>query len=143
MDKIYSRRRIKLPKLKPKKASKFKIWFSIFFFIFLIGIGNYIYISYPIFVASCQTAAASKANHIVSEEVENVMNYYTYSDLIKVDKDESGKVVFMQTNTALVNQLISKIIKNIQTRIDNSPTTMVYINYGSVSRDINIKKFWT
>ncbi len=102
--------------------------------VILVGaVVSFVMSSYPIFVASCKTAAGSKANHIVSEEVEKMMARYAYQDLVNLEKDEKGNVIFMQINTILMNQLVSQIVKNIQTRIDNSPTTMVYINYGSIS----------
>ena len=69
------------------------------------------------------------------------MNYYTYSDFIKIEKNEAGQVTLMQANTVLLNQIISKITNDIQTRIDQSPTTMVYINYGSVSGISILKNF--
>lgn len=47
----------------------------------------------------------------------------------------------MQANTVLLNQIISQITNNIQTRIDQTPTTMVYINYGSVSGIRLLKNF--
>ena len=146
MDKIYSRKRIKLPEFKkkiPHKKKKFRALISWGIFIIGICIIWFIAESYPIFVASCKTAAGSKAVKILNEEVENVMNYYTYNDLMKIEKDANGNVTLMNSNTILINQLVSKIANNIQTRIDNAPTTMVYINYGSVSRNNFFEKFWS
>lgn len=133
MDKIYSRTRIRFPKRKPKKINKIYAIFITVFLILLISIISFAIASYPIFVASCQTAAGSKANHIVNDEVEKIMQNYTYNDLIDIEKDENGAVVLMKSNTVLINQLTSKIVSNIQNSIDHTPTIMVYINYGSVS----------
>lgn len=133
MDKIYSRKRICFPKRKRKKINKLYGFLFFAIGILLIAIISFAVASYPIFVASCKTAASSKAIHIVNSEVENVMNGYTYNDLMDIEKDENGNVTLLKANTVLVNQMTAKIASNIQKRIDQSPTTMVYINYGSVS----------
>lgn len=133
MDKIYSRKRICFPKRKRKKIHKLYGFLFFTIGILLIGIISFAVASYPIFVASCKTAASSKAIHIVNSEVENVMNGYTYNNLMDIEKDENGDITLLKANTILVNQITAKIASNIQKRIDESPTTMVYINYGSVS----------
>lgn len=133
MDKIYSRKRICFPKRKRKRINKLYGFLFFIIGILLIGVISFVVASYPIFVASCKTAASSKAIHIVNSEVENVMNGYTYNDLMDIEKDENGNVTLLKANTVLVNQITAKIASNIQKRIDESPTTMVYINYGSVS----------
>lgn len=147
MDKIYSRKRIKIVKIKDiKKDKKHKVyWLKIlcFFIILLIIIDlcYFVYASYPIFKSSCETAAASRATTIMTDEVQKVMDGYQYTDLMKVEKDNDGNVRFMQANTVLINKIISKIIANIQQRLDNSPTAIVYINYGSVSGITVLKNF--
>ena len=141
MDKIYSRRRIKIPKMKLKKCDKVKCIFSFVLLIFNFACISFIIASYPIFVASCKTAAGSKANNIVSEEVKNVMNDYSYSDLIDIEKDVDGNVTLMKSNTILINKINSQIVSNIQREIDNTPRVMVYINYGSVSGISFLKVF--
>lgn len=133
MSKIYSRKRIQFPKKKHKPMNRINVFLLTIFLLILISIISFAIASYPIFVASCKTAAGSKANHIVSEEVEKIMKDYTYNDLIDIEKDGNGEVVLMKSNTVLINQLTSKMVTNIQNSIDHTPTIMVYINYGSVS----------
>lgn len=142
MDKIYSRKRIKIPKIKCRKVDKVRFFIVAIIFVIVVAIVSFIVSAYPIFIASCKTAAGSKANHIVNNEVSKVMNDYTYNDLIDIEKDSNGKVVLMKSNTVLINQITSKIISNIQTAIDTTPTIWVYINYGSVSRNKYIKNNW-
>lgn len=133
MDKIYSRKRIKIPKIKHKKINKLYILLFLFLFLILFSIGSFVYSAYPIFVASCKTAARSRAVHIVNDEVRNVMKDYNYHDLVDVEKDGNGDVVLMKYNTVLINEITSKITANIQGSIDRTPRVMVYINLGTVS----------
>lgn len=135
MDKIYSRRRIKIPKIKRKKTNKLSMILFIIIVIVIISIVSFLIASYPIFVASCKTAAGSKATHIVNDAVKNVMSNYTYNDLVDVEKDSNGDVVLMKYNTVLINKITSMISSNIQNSIDATPRIMVYMNYGSVSRN--------
>ena len=88
MDKIYSRPRIKFVKRKGKKL-KFRIKFIlILLFLFIVF---FIKASYPIFVASCENAAASVAINILNKEVNEVMIVYNYSDLVNLGKDDNRK----------------------------------------------------
>lgn len=146
MEKIYSRKRIKLPKIKHiKKDKKHKIYLInilcfLIIFIVICDVVYFLYASYPIFKASCETVAASRATNIMHDEVQNVMADYTYTDLMHVEKDNNGDVTFMQANTVLINKIISRIVSNIQARLDKSPTATVYINYGSISGITALKK---
>lgn len=138
MDKIYSRKRIQIPKLrrkKQKKIHKMRNLIGLLLLIILTASSLYLYQAYPIFIASCKTAASSRVTHIVNNEVRNVMAQYDYNDLIEVEKDSNGDVVLMQYNTILINQITSQIASNIQNAIDKTPRIMVYINFGSVSRN--------
>lgn len=143
MDKIYSRMRIKIPKIKQSKSSKTKFFIFIIFLSIFVIIVTFIFESYSIFIATCKSAAASKSNNIIMEEVSKVMSNYDYEDLINIEKDEKGNVSLIKANVVLINKITSEIEQNIQKRIDNSPTTMVYINYGTVSRYKYVKVFWT
>lgn len=138
IDKIYSRRRIRIPKIRKKglyqqkKWRKPKIILVGILLILLISIISFGISAYPILVASCKTAAGSRANHIVNEEVKNVMKDYAYHDLIDIEKDGDGDIVLLKANTMLINEVTSQIVQNIQTAIDHTPTIWVHINYGSV-----------
>ena len=131
MDKLYSRKRIKLPNFR--LINKFKLMLVIAFFIIIFILVSFIYSSYPIFKASCETAAASKSTNIMNEEVTKVMSEYSYSDLISIQKDKNEKIVLIEANVVPINEIVSKITSNIQKQIDNSPRTNVYINMGSVT----------
>lgn len=141
MDKIYSRPRINFFKLHKKR--KFKIKFGIFLIFcgLIIPIILFLHSAYPILIASCETAAGSKANEIITTEVMNVMDNYSYDELFFTQTQEESNIVLIQSNTILINKITNQIIGNIQKRIDNSPTTKVYINLGSVSGVTILRNF--
>ncbi len=132
-DKLYSRRRIRIQVPRIKKCNKVKLCLCMICLVMVIGIISCLYMAYPIFKASCETAASSTATNIVNNEVINIMKDYTYNDLVIVEKDVSGNVKLIQANIIPINQIISKTIANIQNKLDHTPRTMVFINMGSVT----------
>lgn len=147
VDKLYSRKRIELPKInrnkkeKKNKVSKVKLFIFLILFIMFCSFGSFIYFAFPIFKASCESAAGSVATNITNEAVLEVMKNYNYNDLMNIDKDLSGKINFINANVVNINNAISEIVSKIQKRIDKSPTTKVYINFGSVSGVSILKSF--
>ena len=87
MEKIYSRPKIKLPKFFGQPTRQ-KMWlfFWVLLVIAMVSFGKAVY---AIFVATCQTAAGSKANHMIHTEVAEIMQEYSYDDLITTEKDSS------------------------------------------------------
>ena len=130
-DKLYSRWRIKLPKLRELKSVKAIL--LIMFFSIMISVGMFLKSAYPVFKASCETAAASKGNKIINDEVLKVMQNYTYNDLITIDKDINGKISLIEANSVAINKITSEINSNIQKEFDKIPRITVFINMGNVS----------
>ena len=133
-DKLYSRRRIKLPNFnKLREISSFKIILLIMFFSIVILIIVFLRSAYPVLKATCETTAASKGNKIISDEVSKVMKEYSYNSLIRIEKDINGKISFIETDSVKMNEVISKIVSNIQKEFDKIPRINVYVNMGSIS----------
>lgn len=130
-DKLYSRWRIKFPNLR--ELNSVKAILLIMFFSILISIGMFLKSAYPVFKSSCETAASSKGNKIINDEVLKVMQNYTYNDLITIDKDINGKISLIEANSVAINQITSQINSNIQKEFDKIPRITVFINMGSVS----------
>lgn len=130
-DKLYSRWRIKLPKIRELNSVKSVL--LIMFFTCIISIVLFLKSAYPIFKSSCETAALSKGNKIINDEVLKVMQNYTYNDLITIDKDINGKISLIEANSTAINEITSMINSNIQREFDKIPRITVFINMGTVS----------
>ena len=74
MGNIYTRWRIKLPRLRDLKSVKAIMLIA--FFTILIVIGMFLRSAYPVLKSSCITAASSKGNKIINDEVFKVMQNY-------------------------------------------------------------------
>ena len=68
MDIIYSRRRIRFPKRKQGKFSQIKLLIFIVMVILVGAVVSFVMSSYPIFVASCKTAAGRSEERRVGKE---------------------------------------------------------------------------
>lgn len=130
-DKLYSRFKIKLPDLRGYKSIKAILLIALCSC--LISIGMFLKSAYPVFKSSCETAASSKGNKIINDEVYKVMKDYTYNDLIRIDKDINGKISLIEANSVAINEITSKINANIQREFDKIPRITVFINMGTVS----------
>lgn len=141
-DKLYSRRRIRLPNLKKlRELNSFKSVLLIMFFTIAISLAFFLKTAYPVFKATCETAAASKGNKIVNDEVHKVMKNYTYNSLIKIEKDVNGKISFIETDSVKINEVVTQIVSNIQKEFDKIPRIAVFVNMGSVSGISALEKY--
>lgn len=131
MGNIYTRWRIKLPRLRDLKSVKAIMLIA--FFTILIVIGMFLRSAYPVLKSSCITAASSKGNKIINDEVFKVMQNYTYNDLITIDKDINGRISLIEANSVKINEIITKINSNIQKEFDKIPRITVYLNMGTIS----------
>lgn len=141
-DKLYSRRRIKLINLKRiREIKSFKIILLIAFFSIVIVLAIFLKSSYPVFKATCETAASSKGITIINDEVNAVMKDYSYDDLINIEKDTQGKISLIKADVIKLNEIVTKIVANIQEEFDKIPRITVFINMGSVSGISMLKNF--
>lgn len=128
---LYSRKKIRLPNFR--ELNSIKALLLIMFATIIISIALFLKAAYPVFKASCETAASSKGVTIINEEVNKVMRNYSYDNLISVEKDQNGKISFIRADSIYINDIVTKIVSNIQKQFDGIPRISVFINMGSVS----------
>lgn len=136
---LYSRKKIRLPNFR--ELNSVKALLLIMFSTIIISIALFFKAAYPVFKASCETAASSKGVTIINEEVNKVMRNYSYDNLISVEKDQNGKIAFIKADSICINNIVTKIVSNIQKQFDGIPRISVFINMGSVSGISALKNF--
>ena len=121
MDKIFSRNRIKLPKLNKimynKNTGKLLTIIAILLIaiiVFKIAVNSTI----PIIDEQCRTMAKSIATKISNEQATKVMADYDYDDFCMVEKDEENNVKLITTNMITINKIISDIPILIQEELE-------------------------
>ena len=129
--KIYTRHRIKLPKITEDR-NKRKIIKILLILVISITIVRAVLLSInPIIEEKCKTVAKSIATKISNEQATLVMAKYTYEDLINVIKDENGNIKMIGTNIISVNEIISDIPIKIQEELEKSENNNFNIKLGS------------
>ena len=135
MHKIYSRNRIRLPRIiKTEKKYTNKIA-TIFFIIFIAIFSMLIILNYlsPIYEKICEDKAKSIATLVTNEQSTLVIKKYQYDDLFNITKDNDGNITMIETKVYPLNLITSDIAYNIQETFSNQDKTKVNVPLGSFS----------
>lgn len=136
-EKIFSRSKIRIPQLLPKKNSpkeKEKRRLIKIVCIVLIGFTFAYFVIQsikPIMEQQCRNMAKSIATKISNNEATEVMKKYTYDDLLIITKDEDGNIKMVGTNVITVNEIISDIPVHMQEALEKSENNSFSIRLGS------------
>lgn len=125
MHKIYSRPRIRIPKVlingevlnnhKNKKIAKIIIILIIAFSTVKIVLDAV----YPIFDTLCEAKAKSIATIVSNEQATNVIKEHSYDELFTLEKDNNNNITMVKSNVLAINEIISDVAVKIQEDIDN------------------------
>lgn len=138
LHKIYSRPRIKIPKViigkrgdskKRKKIIEITIIFSIAFLTVKIMLDAIL----PIFNTLCENRAESIATIVSNEQATNVMKEYSYDELFTIEKDEQGNIKMIRANVIVINEIISDVANKIQEELNKK---------GREDVEIALRKFY-
>lgn len=137
MDKIYSRRRIQLPKIvyqkfengngNNRKVSKTMIIIIIAVVTFSVIVRGII----PVFDALCRDKAKSVATILCNQETTKVVQNYKYDDLVTIYKDKNDTITMIKSNITPINLIISDVAEKVQDRINKVGDEEIYIPLGS------------
>ena len=125
MHKIYSRPRIRIPKIiiqsknriqseKAKKMTTLVVILIIAFSTVKLILDAVL----PIFDTLCENRAKSIATIISNEQATNVMKQHTYDELFTIEKDNSGNIRMIKSNVIPINEIISDVANKIQEEIN-------------------------
>ena len=133
MHKIYSRPRIKIPKIRLsgfkdnkrsgninnfKKINSNKLKIIIIVTIAMFTVRTILGAIYPIFDTLCESKAKSIATIISNEEATNVMKGHSYDEIFTIEKDSSNNIRMIKSNIIFINEISSEIAEKIQKRLD-------------------------
>ena len=136
--KIYSRPRIKFPKIffanGGDKSLKRKQKITKIFIIMVIAFSTVKIVLdaiSPIFNALCEDKAKSIATIISNNEATNVMKDHTYDELFTIEKDNDGNITMIKSNIIPINEIISDVAVKIQNSINERGKENIKITIGS------------
>ena len=139
MHKIYSRPRIRIPKviLNKEGFNNYRNKKIIKIFIILIIAFSTVKLVldavYPIFDTLCEAKAKSIATIVSNEQATNVMKEHSYDELFTLEKDNNNNITMVKSNVIAMNEIISDVAIKIQEDIDNR---------GRENIEIAIRKFY-
>lgn len=138
MHKIYSRPRIRIPKIiiqsgkrmQTEKAKKMMILLIILIIAFST-VKLILDAVLPIFDTLCENRAKSIATMISNEQATNVMREHSYDELFTIEKDNNGNITMIRSNVIPINEIISDVANKIQEEINNKGRDNIEIALGS------------
>ncbi len=140
MHKIYSRPRIRIPKIiiqsknrmrseKGKKMTTMLVILIIAFSTVKLILDAVL----PIFDTLCENRAKSIATMVSNEQATNVMREHSYDELFTIEKDNQGNITMIKSNVIPINEIISDVANKIQQEVDNR---------GRENIEIALRKFY-
>lgn len=140
MHKIYSRPRIKIPKLlvqyksnKKDKDIKKLLKILIILIIAILTLKSILDAVLPIFDTLCENRAKSIATIVSNEQATTIMKEHTYDELFTIEKDSNGNITMIKYNIIPVNEIISDAAVKIQEEINKLGRENIEIALGSFS----------
>lgn len=133
MDKIYSRKRIKLPACKffiHNKNLKKVYYFLTLWCVILITFCLVMKLITPTFEKICVEETKKIGTVILNDVSTQVLKDIDYNDLIIVSKDTNDKITMVKSNVILINILASDIAYKIQERISELEKEQISIPLG-------------
>ena len=138
MHKIYSRPRIRIPKIviqsrsrmKNPKSKKIRI-ITVIFIIAICTVKLILDAILPIFDTVCENRAKSMATMVSNEQATNVMKQHTYDELFTIEKDNDGNISMIKSNVIAMNEIVSDVANKIQQEIDGKGRENIEIAIGS------------
>ena len=138
MHKIYSRPRIRIPKVIIEKRQNNNLRKVIKIFVILIIAFSTVRLILdsvlPIFDSLCENRASSIATIVSNEQATNVMKEHSYDELFTIEKDNDGNIKMIKSNIIAINEIISAVANKIQIELDNK---------GKEDIEIALRKFYS
>lgn len=125
MSKIYSRPRIRIPKIfiskRNDKDFKRRQKIAKIFIIMVIAFSTVKIVLdaiLPIYDTICKDKAKAIATIISNEQATVVMREHVYDELFTFEKDNDGNIIIIKSNVGPINEIISDVAVKIQDEID-------------------------
>ena len=130
MDKIYSRRRIKIFYSGEKKIRK-KLIIVLVIIIAIATVVVAIRSITPIFEKLCKDKAMEISTTILNEESSKVLQEYNYKDIVNVTKTEENNI--LKTDVSILNEMASKLALEVSNRLKTLDTEKIKIPLGAIT----------
>lgn len=131
MDKIYSRKRIKIF-YSDKKTIKKKLIFTVVIAIATVTIISSLKSIDPIFEELCKEKTIQIATDILNTESTKVVQKYEYKDIVSIKKDEENNTSILKTDVSIINDIASDIAAEVNKRLEEIEKEQIKIPAGAI-----------
>lgn len=131
MDKIYSRKRIKIF-YSDKKTIKKKLTFILLIIIAISTIIASLKSIDPIFEESCKEKAVQISTDILNTESTKVVHKYDYKDIVSITKNETENTSILKTDVTVINDIASDIAVEVNKRLEELKEKKIQIPAGAI-----------
>lgn len=131
MDKIYSRKRIKIF-YSDKKTIKKKIFLTLIIIIATATIVSSLNSINPIFEELCKEKAMQVATNILNTESTKVVQQYDYKNIVSINKNEQDNTNILKTDVTVINEIASDIALQVNNKLEEIKTEAIKIPIGAL-----------
>lgn len=137
MDKIYSRKRIRLPKTvtyytgNGKTKAIFKI--IVIIFIAILTVYSIVQAIGPIFKGLAIQKARATATEIMNSKTSEVLTKHEYKDLVWIMEDENSSNKILRTDVVTINKIASEIAIEVEKCLLNVKNDKIGIAVGALT----------
>ena len=139
MDKIYSRPRIKIPKVQMfynrgqnKRKKKLILVLVVIIIAMIVSKLTLNYIT-PMFEEMCYLRARGLAAQIVNKKAKESIENIDYNDLITIVRDNDGNITMIKANVISINRISAALTIDIQEALESEEQTIIDIPLGSIT----------
>jgi len=139
MDKIYSRPRIKIPKVQMfynrgqnKRKKKLILVLVVILIAMIVSKLTLNYIT-PMFEEMCYLRARGLAAQIVNKKAKESIENIDYNDLITIVRDNDGNITMIKANVISINRISAALTIDIQEALESEEQTIIDIPLGSIT----------
>ncbi len=132
MDTIYSRRKIRLPKINGDDE-KINKWMKILAILTIASITLMVILKSinPIFEAKCKDKVQEIATNITNAESSRILKQKNYGNIVELVKDDNGNISVVKSDVVIINEIASDIAIAIQEKLSKLQTDELAIPIGS------------
>lgn len=134
MDTIYSRKKIRLPRINGDNNKVNKI-IKILAILMIASITLTVILRSinPVFEEKCRDKVQEIATNITNIESSRILKEKDYGNIVELVKDESGNISVIKSDVVVINEIASDIAVAIQEKLSQLQTEDIFIPMGSFS----------
>ncbi len=117
-------------RINKRLKHKLFFWFLIFVLIFCFMEFRF----KPTILSLAEIQARWKATEAIHNSVlENITNNIRYTDMVKIETNSEGEVVYIQANIVLINKIASKAVLDAQSALEDLESERLAIPLGQIT----------